>query len=158
MLGLEQMDRSITARARTRPPASFDEVLRFAKGANSYYSASALYPSSDSLRDIARRLRAIGPSKHHRPKNPDLIMFARYLAFIFRRATGHPLYEYVGRLLHAALPESWNPAGNLREAAKKLVKSKGEISATDCFGSTDPAREGGSPSVRGISTEYLSSS
>src|SRR5262245_11804820 len=148
LLGMEQMDRSIAARARTRPPASFDEVLRFAKEADSYSSASALYPSSDSLRDIARRLRAIGPSKRHRPKKPDLIHFARYLAFIFRRATGDPLYEYVGRLLHAALPESWNPAGDLGEAAKKLVKSKGGFPLPIGFGSTDPAREGGNPGAR----------
>lgn len=82
------------------------------------------YPNADNLRSIARILRDLGPSKTHRPKETDLRVCAQRLAMEFGSHTSwrRPLYEHIGRLLRTAFPDQWNPAGDLKEAAKKLVK------------------------------------
>jgi len=82
-----------------------------------------IYPSRTALEQTAHEIRDLFPSQRHRPKELELILFARELAKHFLNCTRHPLYEYVGNLLLAALPEKWNPAGKVREAAKKLVKA-----------------------------------
>jgi hypothetical protein len=46
------------------------------------------------------------------------------LTSFFKETTGNPLYKYAGQLVKTSFPEEWNPAGDIREAAKKLLKSR----------------------------------
>jgi hypothetical protein len=80
-------------------------------------------PDPNELLAIARLLRELGPSEKHRPEEAELKMSARTLAEFFIKRTHKPLYEYIGILLKAGFPEKWNPASNLKDAARKLVKS-----------------------------------
>jgi hypothetical protein len=81
------------------------------------------YPDPDQLLAVAMCLRKLGPSEKHRPEESQLKIYGFILAEFFKKRTGNPLYERVGILLKAAFPEKWNPASDLREAARKLVKS-----------------------------------
>lgn len=105
-----------------KAPASFDDSVNLAIKAGGLVSNA--YPGPIMLREFANRLRALGPSKRHRPKNPQLEIYAKYLASFLAHETGFPCYGYLGEFLRTAFPKEWNPAGDIREAAKKLVKSK----------------------------------
>lgn len=77
-----------------------------------------------TLERLTKDIRELFPlSQRHRPKELELILFARELAGYFFRVTERPLYEYVGKLLLATFPGEWNPADDIREATKKLVKA-----------------------------------
>lgn len=113
------------------------------------YDADGIYPSSVQLRRIARDIRELGPAQRHRPKEVDLAIFARELASLFRRITQRPLYKYVGRLLVTAFPKKWNPAGDIREAAKKLVKKRLLGTDIDFLSDYTTSRTGISPLLQG---------
>jgi len=81
---------------------------------------------SETLKEVARRIRELGPSSAHRPKLDKVKKCAKSLANLFEYYSGQPLYKYVGKLIHAAFPEQWSPKGSIREAAKKLIKEKRE--------------------------------
>lgn len=87
------------------------------------HDKEGVYPSRGALEWVAKKIRELFPSQRYRPKDLELILFARELAWHFFGLTQRPLYEYVGRVLLAAFPEKWKPAGDVREAAKKLVKA-----------------------------------
>jgi len=91
------------------------------------------YPSPASLKKLAKIIKETGPAKSHRPEEVELKVCAQGLASLFKETTGLPLYGYVGDLIRCAFPERWNPAGDLREAAKKLVKG-GKENYWDYFG------------------------
>ena len=86
-----------------------------------------VYPSSAALDWLARKIRDQFPRQQHRPKNLILILFARALARYFLSLTGRRLYKHVGNLLRRALPERWNPAGNIKEATIKLVNAGNDV-------------------------------
>jgi hypothetical protein len=75
------------------------------------------------IRAIAADMRQQGRVENHRPKESAARMVLESLTDSFRLAVKRPLYEYAGLLTKACFPEEWNPAGDIREAAKKLVKS-----------------------------------
>jgi PAS domain-containing protein len=80
------------------------------------------YPEGISL--IAKTLRDLGPSQEHRATEVRLRCCAQRLAQEFRNHTGrrNPLYKHIGVLVKSAFPKDWGAGGDLREAAKKLVK------------------------------------
>jgi len=88
------------------------------------HDEDGIYPSSDQLKRIAKDIRQLGPSHPHRPREVYLTVFGQELASLFEGTTRWPLYEHVGWLLRAAFPGKWNPAGDIKEAAKKLVKKR----------------------------------
>jgi len=82
-----------------------------------------VYPSGPALEWIAKQIRDLFPSQRHKPKHLILILFARELSEHFFSLTGRPLYEHVGNLFVATFPHIWHPTGEIKEAAKKLVKA-----------------------------------
>jgi PAS domain-containing protein len=82
------------------------------------------YPEIATLELVAKVLRDLGPSQKHRATEVRLRCCAQWLAEIMKHHArwDHPLYEHIGYLVKAAFPKDWNPAGDIREAAKKLVK------------------------------------
>jgi hypothetical protein len=74
------------------------------------------------IRAIAADMRERGRVEKHRPKEAAARMVLESLTDSFRLAVKRPLYEYAGLLTKACFPEEWNPADDIREAAKKLVK------------------------------------
>ncbi|MBI2351404.1 MAG: hypothetical protein HYV00_08015 [Deltaproteobacteria bacterium] len=80
------------------------------------------YPSGYQLRKVAQALRDLGAAQAHRPSNERLNFLVVSLVKQFMIWTGLPLYEHAGRLIRAAFPSLWNPAGDIREAAKKIFK------------------------------------
>jgi PAS domain-containing protein len=82
------------------------------------------YPELAKLEIVAKVLRDLGPSQKHRATEVRLRCCAQWLAETIKHHAGwdHPLYEHIGYLVRAAFPKDWNPAGEIREAAKKLVR------------------------------------
>ena len=82
------------------------------------------YPNMEHIKLVAKKLRDLGPSQRHRASEVRLRCCAQSLAEKTQNHTGwkNPLYEHIGNLVKAAFPREWNPAGDIREAAKKLVK------------------------------------
>jgi len=76
------------------------------------------------IKAIAARIRQDSSPARHRPKEVAARMVLESLTDIFYGAVNKPLYEYAGVLTKTCFPEEWNPAGDIREAAKKLVKSR----------------------------------
>jgi hypothetical protein len=76
------------------------------------------------IRAIAVAMRQESRPEKHRPKETAARAVLESLTDTFRLAVKRPLYEYAGLLTKACFPEEWNPAGDIREAAKKLVKSR----------------------------------
>jgi hypothetical protein len=76
------------------------------------------------LKAIAARIRRESSPARHRPKARAARMVLESLTYIFQSAVNKPLYEHAGMLTKTCFPEEWNPAGDIREAAKKLVKSR----------------------------------
>lgn len=81
------------------------------------------YPHGFEVREVARTLDQLARSRAHRPEERQVKTYAKVLAEFFELKAKRPLYGYIGRLLRAGFREKWNPAGDLREAAKKLVKA-----------------------------------
>ena len=82
-----------------------------------------IYPHGFEVREVARTLEHLGTSRAHRPEGRQVKTYAKVLAEFFKLKAKRPLYGYIGRLLRAGFWDKWNPAGDLREAAKKLVKA-----------------------------------
>jgi hypothetical protein len=76
------------------------------------------------IKAIAARIRQESSPARHRPKERVARMVLKSLTDTFRLAVKKPLYEHAGMLTKTCFPEEWNPAGDVREAAKKLVKSR----------------------------------
>ena len=76
------------------------------------------------IRVMAAQMRQESRPAKHRPKESAARMVLESLTDRFCLAVKRPLYEYAGLLTKACFPEEWNPAGDIREAAKKLVKSR----------------------------------
>src|SRR5438093_952936 len=82
-----------------------------------------IYPHGFEVREVARTLEHLGTSRAHRPEGRQVKTYAKVLAEFFKLKAKRPLYGYIGRLLRAGFWDKWNPAGDLREAAKTLVKA-----------------------------------
>jgi hypothetical protein len=82
------------------------------------------YPNMEHLKQVAQTIRGLGPSQKHRATEVRLRCCAQRLAEEFQRHTGwkNPLYEHIGMLVKSAFPKDWGAAGDLKEAAKKMVK------------------------------------
>jgi hypothetical protein len=78
------------------------------------------YPEAGSIRIIAETLLGFGPPQAYRPET-TIKACARELSQLFLRQTSKPLPEYVGKLIRHAFPEEWNPASDIKDAAKKLM-------------------------------------
>src|SRR5262249_32715890 len=76
------------------------------------------------IKAIAAKIRQESSPARHRPKEVAARMVLESLTDIFYGAVNKPLYEYAGVLTKTCFPEEWNPAGDIREAAKKLVKAR----------------------------------
>ncbi|MBI4490514.1 MAG: hypothetical protein HY694_15635 [Deltaproteobacteria bacterium] len=87
------------------------------------------YPYGFEIREVARNILQLTVTKAHRPEAAKIKRYAKALSDFFEIRANKPLYAYVGRLLKAAFNDMWNPAGDLRDAAKKLVKAP--LSSTD---------------------------
>lgn len=76
------------------------------------------------VREVAEVIQGLGPVRRHRPREDALRECAVALAKHFRSPSsrGHPLYQYIGELLHAAFPKEWGAAGDKGDAVKKLIK------------------------------------
>jgi hypothetical protein len=83
----------------------------------------------DKLKAIAKTIRDSSVKQRHRPQLRAARIVMSDLVSEFQRATGHPLYEYAGILTKSCFPDEWNPAGDIREAAKKLISSQKRIEA-----------------------------
>jgi len=81
------------------------------------------------IRAIAACMRQQSRPAKHRPRERAARMVLESLTDTFRLAVERPLYEYAGLLAKTSFPEEWNPAGDIREAAKKLVKSRNHKSS-----------------------------
>ena len=75
------------------------------------------------IKAIAAQMRQDVRLAKHRPREEAARMVLIRLTDTFKLAVGKPLYHYAGLLTKASFPEEWNPAGDIREAAKKLIKS-----------------------------------
>jgi hypothetical protein len=75
------------------------------------------------IRAIAVDIRQQGRAEKHRPEERAAKSILHSLTLTFEHLVNKPLYEYAGLLTKTSFPEEWNPAGDIREAAKKLVKS-----------------------------------
>ena len=82
------------------------------------------YLLPDRLTSIAKHIRDNGIKAGHRPRAAGASQVISALTILFKEVTGNPLYEHAGRLTKLCFPEEWNPAGDIREAAKKLIKRK----------------------------------
>jgi PAS domain-containing protein len=82
------------------------------------------YPEIAQLNLVAKTLRGFGPSHRHRAIEVRLRCCAQRLAdeFLHHTAWKNPLYEHIGVLMKSAFQQDWGAAGDLREAAKKMVK------------------------------------
>jgi PAS domain-containing protein len=82
------------------------------------------YPEIAQLNLVAQALREFGPSQRHRATEVRLRCCAQRLAEEFQHHTGwkKALYEHIGVLMKSAFPKDWGAAGDLKEAAKKMVK------------------------------------
>ncbi len=83
------------------------------------------YPANtEQIKLVAKTLRDLGPSQRHRATEVRLRCCAQRLAEEFQHHTGwkNPLYEHIGVLMKSAFPNDWGAGGNLKEAAKKMVK------------------------------------
>ena len=78
----------------------------------------------ERLNSIAKHIRSNVVQCNHRPHAEAASTVISRLTMLFQELTGNPLYEYAGRLTKTCFPEEWNPAGDVREAAKKLIKSR----------------------------------
>lgn len=105
------------------------EILKLWKPISPYAFPVYPYPKSTDLQLIAKTLLEMGPAQRHRPKEVEIKTCAYQLSQDFRRKTKNPLPEYVGKLILAAFPGQWNPAGDVKEAAKKLLKERKSTSA-----------------------------
>lgn len=97
-------------------------ILRLLKPLYPYTFPVKSYPKAADLETIAGTLLEFGGPQANRPEELELKDCARQLAQLFRRKTSKSLPEYVGRLILASFPDQWNPAGDVKEAAKKLLK------------------------------------
>lgn len=80
------------------------------------------FEASNYLRLLCNRVREMRPPVTGRPRQIELRTMAAFLAEYFAERSGNPLPEYVGKLIRLAFPEKWNPAGDIKEAAKKLIR------------------------------------
>lgn len=88
------------------------------------------YPSGSALEEVAITLETLPISVRNRPKNLRLMIFSAELASFFQTCVSKPLYEHVGTLLVKSLGrETWNPAGDIREATVKMVKASADATA-----------------------------
>ena len=101
---------------------ALDNIVLWSSAYTEAYTEDA--DLADRVRERAKALRQLGPSAAHRPKEVKLRDCGRALGGLFQARTDWPLHEYVGGILLAAFPGEWNPAGDIREAAKKLIKRK----------------------------------
>jgi hypothetical protein len=76
------------------------------------------------IRAIAVDIRQQSRAEKHRPKERAAKTILHSLTLTFQHLVNKPLYEYAGLLTKTSFPEEWNPAGDIREAAKKLIKSR----------------------------------
>jgi hypothetical protein len=74
----------------------------------------------ERLRLIAKDIRSQTSNGSQRPQAHAARYVVEDLIKLFKDTTGSPLYEYAGRITKICFPEEWNPAGDIREAAKKL--------------------------------------
>ena len=81
-------------------------------------------PDPADLEAIAKALRELGPSQAHTIGKLEIKLCARDLTEFFRWKASRPLPLHVGAIIQAAFPDDWNPKGDLKEAAKKLVKER----------------------------------
>ena len=76
------------------------------------------------LNAIAADIRQRTLNENHRPKGKAARRVVQNLTNVFQLAVEKPLYEYAGLLTKSCFPEEWNPAGDVREAAKKLIMQR----------------------------------
>lgn len=81
------------------------------------------YPHGFEVREVARTLEQLMRSRAHRPEGWQVKTYAKVLTEFFELTAKRPLYGYTGQLLKAGFRTKWNPAGDPREAAKKLAKA-----------------------------------
>jgi hypothetical protein len=100
------------------------EILNLWKPLFPYAFLVPRYPESADLEMIAKTLRELSPPQAHAPGKIEIKNCARGLSQLFRGSTSRPLPEYVGQIILTAFPDLWNPAGDIKEAAKKLLKQR----------------------------------
>ncbi len=98
------------------------EILKLRKQLFPYAFSMPRYPESADLETIAKTLREFGAAEAYSPGKVEIKACARELSRLFRGLTRRPLPEYVGEIMLIAFPDKWNPSGDLKEAAKSLLK------------------------------------
>jgi hypothetical protein len=80
---------------------------------------------ADDVKEIANVIRELGgPSKSYRPREDELRKCGLSLCKFFQSRTGFQLYSDVGELLKGAFFKEWGAGGDLKDAAKKLLKER----------------------------------
>jgi hypothetical protein len=116
-----------SARKRKKDAANLNKaakILRIWQPIHPFIKRIERYPCADDVASIGKTLLSFGPAQNHRPTKTEIRDCAVKLRSIIQSRARNPLYAYIGELLTAAFPDHWNPAADLREATKKLLKGR----------------------------------
>jgi hypothetical protein len=116
------------------------EILKLWQPLIPYATSSFSYPHSNDVEMVAKTLLQFGAAQAYRPQEVEIKRCAQDLKRLLYNRTKRPLYRYIGELMLIAFPGQWNPAGDVREATKKLVKGRQQNGYTPFCDSTSLRR------------------